>query len=646
MNDERMRQVESIFCGAVDLEGPRLEAYLSDRCGDDLSLRRYVLNLIDRDQSLKASIFVEQSPSQATAARQKYDSFYGTQLGAFKLTRHLGSGGMGEVFLGIRDDEFEQQAAIKVIRAGIDSEAMAVRFRKEMQFLAALGKHPGITSILDAGTTASGQLFIAMDYVDGQPINEYCDSNRLGIRERLRLFCRACDAVQFAHQNAVLHRDLKPSNLLVAASGQPILIDFGVAKVIEEQNAIDAEQQRTQHQPFTPGYASPEQLQGQPTTTATDVYALGVILYELLSGHTPHALAGRSLAETVKLVCETDPTKPSNASTNTVDVRRDDPEAEELPLVVTPEELAELRSLGSRSVQSELRGDLDRIVLKAMDRDVDQRYATVEQLTDDIQRFLSGHPVYAQRNSWGYRAKKYVRRNAWQVTAAAAFVLMLVSGVAITSRLAFVANRSAAAEREQRAIASRAAEVAVNAAQAEKEQRVLAEKRERTANEILEIFDDLLASADPRKTGRPDYAVRDLVGELVKELDSKSVDDPVVKARLHQSIASALVATGDYRAAVRHLREAKWLLFNNLGPSHVATLAATLRHCQTLMLNQDPKVAIRLLERIVDMNDPVREQDPDWNLLQFRDRPGNDFRCSVSSQQCSVRHHDYRRPLS
>ncbi|MEL6105841.1 MAG: serine/threonine-protein kinase [Planctomycetota bacterium] len=625
MTTEREQQVQSLFCEVIQVDISRRHSFLEERCGDDASLKSAVLKLLEQDQQLGETAFLEASP--AGIPQLVHEDLCGNQLGAFKLMKHLGSGGMGEVYLGTRDDEFKQQAAVKVIRTGIKSEASAGRFRKEMQFLAALGRHSGITNILDAGVTDSGQWFIAMEYVDGQPINQYCDSKRLGIRDRLRLFCTACDAVQFAHQNAVLHRDIKPSNLLVTDSGEPKLIDFGVAKLMLDQDAPETSKDQTQHQPMTPGYASPEQLEGQHATTASDVYALGVILYELLVGHLPHPLAGCSLAEMVRLVCDTDPATPSRTVTSVAKERGGDRLTNGSTGVTNPQQLAEFRGLTSSRLQSELRGDLDRIVMKAVDREVDQRYATVEQLTADIERYLSGHPVKAQQNSFGYRAKKYIRRNAWGVTAAAAFVLLLVGSVVVTSRLAFVANQSAKAEREQRVLASQAADAereqrlrANQLAEAERQQRLLAEKREKTAHKTVDVFNQLLISSNPHFSTTTKVSAKELIESFARSLNAKTVEDPVIEARLLQSLSSACIGTGDYKTAHEKIQQAIELFKEQVGENHFFTASAMLRSAQNFLLDSKLDLARERFEEIITISEKALQEgttelDSSWNIL-------------------------------
>ncbi len=591
MSTQKLKTVESLFAAALGLEGEQLENFLAENCGDDTALRESIIELLGHDRKLKSSSFLEpSSPIEMPPPDADHESFIGQQLGAFTLTRHIGSGGMGYVYLGVRDDDFKQQAAIKIIRTGVAGEKMARRFRKEMQFLAALGKHPNITSILDAGATEDGQLYIAMEYVDGLNINEYCNTHRIGTRERLELFCKACEAVQFAHQNAILHRDLKPGNLLITPEGKPMLIDFGVAKLNANESASDSHRTQTQNQPFTPGYASPEHFGSQSVTTASDVYSLGAVLYELLAGKPPHCVDGKPLAETIKLICDTDPSKPSS-----------------VPL---SHEFVTARGVSLKRLKNELRGDLDRIVIKAIDRDIDRRYPTVQQLTEDVQRFLDGKPVKAQPDSLGYRLKKYVRRNALAVMTAIAFVLMLLVAIGITSRLAVVARSAALAEREQASLAKLSAD-------SEREQRIIAEKQEQNAKKVIEIFDRFTASSDPRKTGDPDYPARQLFKEFADDLQERSVEDPLVEARLLQSLASALTGLGDYRAARPKAEKAASLLSEHLGPKHRSTLAAKLLVARVLLLNHAPRMAADALRQVIAMDDPAQKDDPDWNLIQF-----------------------------
>ncbi|KAA1260448.1 Serine/threonine-protein kinase PrkC [Rubripirellula obstinata] len=651
MSAERLERIESIFRVAIELDGTgrdgtEMDSYLAQQCGNDIELKQSVLSLIERDRELENSAFLEQPTSRPLDATVGHGVMCGKRLGAFELIRHIGSGGMGDVYLGVRDDEFKQQAAVKLIRLGVDGEKITKRFRSEMQFLATLGTHPGITSILDAGATDTEQLYIAMDYVDGLRINEYCDTKRLTIRDRLRLFCKACEAVQFAHQNAVLHCDLKPSNLLVTAEGQPMLIDFGVAKLTADAAVSSPALTQTLQHAFTPGYASPEQINGQCETTATDVYSLGVILYELLSGRQPHRMDGRSLAETVKLTCDITPAKPSSAVKQIVNVLPGDEPSADSNAESTPAMLGELRGVGSKRLQYDLRGDLDRIIMKAIDKQVERRYATVEQLTEDIQRFLDGKPVKAQPDRLGYRVKKFVRRNAVAVTLAASFLLMLLLGITITSRLALVERRAAEAAQTQRLLA-------IISAGSDRELRSIAEKREKTANEVAELFDEILVAIAPQQTdkqqtseqrtdkqpaGERDFQARTLIQQFTERFESRDFDDPVIEARLHQSLASASIATGDFANARKDIRRAVRLFQTSLGQSHPATIGAILRDGQLSLLLCEFTKANRELSKIVAMEGSCSGSDPELSSLQFAAYLGLSESESGQGRHCEAVH--------
>jgi non-specific serine/threonine protein kinase/serine/threonine-protein kinase len=336
------------------------------------------------------------------------------QLGPYRLVRQLGEGGMGAVFLATRDDaEFERKVAIKLIRPGAGSEALVARFLRERQILASM-QHPNIARLLDGGTS-SGQPYLVMDYVEGQRLDRYCDEGRLAIRDRLKLFRKVCAPVHYAHQNLVIHRDLKPSNILVGADGEPKLLDFGIATLLQSDNLSDL---TAVHGLFvSPQYASPEQLRGQRTTVASDVYSLGVILYELLCGCHPFQADTSSTADLVAAVVKNDPRLPSMAGT----IAATAPESAKV---------AECRGEKADRLQRMLRGDLDSIVLKALARKPAERYGSIEELSADIGRYLEGRPVNAVEGTAAYRSGKFVRRHKLGVAAAAALALSLMSGLA------------------------------------------------------------------------------------------------------------------------------------------------------------------------------------------------------------------------
>jgi len=329
------------------------------------------------------------------------DPLLGRRLGAYRLLQRLGEGGMGAVYLAEREGEFRRRVAVKLVRATLATSEVLARFQRERQTLAALS-HPNIVTLLDGGATEEGAPYLVMEHVEGARIDDYCTQRRLTLAEKLRLFLEVCAAVQYAHQNLVIHCDLKPGNILVTADGVPKLLDFGIAKLLVPQAAeLNGQVTQAGLRPFTPDFASPEQLRGEPVTTVTDVYALGVIFYLLLSGQSPHPLRTYSPAELVEVICRQEPPRPSSL------VPADHPE--------------KLRRL--------LEGDLDAILLKALRKQPRERYSSVEQLAADIRRRLEGRPVSARQGTLRYRAVKFVLRNQVPVAAGALAAAALLAGV-------------------------------------------------------------------------------------------------------------------------------------------------------------------------------------------------------------------------
>jgi len=331
------------------------------------------------------------------------------RIGHYRVRRELGRGGMGTVYLAERDEPgLRKTVAVKVVSRGMDSAFVLRRFRTERQILAGL-EHPGIARLYDGGTTDEGLPYFVMEYVDGEDLVAYCDRHHLPVRTRLQLFLRVCEAVQYAHQGLVVHRDLKPSNILVTAAGEPKLLDFGIAKLLGPQVGEESEDQTASVvRLLTPDFASPEQVRGDRVTTASDVYALGVVLYEVLSGRRPYRLKGGTAAQLERAILERDVQAPSTAL--------------------------------ARDLRRQLRGDLDNVVLKALRKDPAERYATAAELADDVRRYLDGFPVRAAPDRPAYRIAKFLRRHRTAVTAGAAVVLSLVAGLGIALRQARVAE--------------------------------------------------------------------------------------------------------------------------------------------------------------------------------------------------------------
>jgi tetratricopeptide (TPR) repeat protein/tRNA A-37 threonylcarbamoyl transferase component Bud32 len=415
-------------------------------------------------------------------------------IGPYRVERELGRGGMGVVFLAWRSDQhYRKQVAIKLLHGSMQSEEMRRRFRMERQVLADL-EHPNIARLLDGGETEQGDPYIVLEYVrEGIPIHRYCDEKRLGLEERLRLFRVVCTAVQYAHQHLVVHRDLKPGNMLVTPEGEVKLLDFGIAKLLFPQfGGEDIARTETGLQAMTPEFASPEQIRGQPISVASDVYTLGVVLYQLLTGELPFGTRANGLPELVAEVCEREPRRPSSAV--------EDPAPP--PDGIGRREPGIVQAEGRRRLARRLAGDLDNIILMALRKEPGRRYASVDQLSEDLRRFLEGLPVMARPATAGYRAAKFVQRNKRGVAAAALILMTLVGGIVATAREARKAE-------EQRVLAEQMALLA-------KENQVRAEQKAREAKTKAEEAQRQRTVADRR------YAdIRQLAGDFLIEFDSQ-----------------------------------------------------------------------------------------------------------------------------
>ncbi len=399
----RYRLLESIFHEVCALDPRQREAALQSVCGEDPALLAEVRSLLassDEELRLVQQRAVTRQEVTATAAR-------GRRLGPYEIDRLLGRGGMGSVYLAHRaDGQFDQQVAIKLVDLPLASDLFRERFRVERQILASL-VHPFIARLLDGGVADSGELFLAMEYVDGVAITDYCAAHALAVPERLRLFLEVLSAVQFAHQNLIVHRDLKPDNILIAADGTPRLLDFGTAKLLMPLSG-DPAADLTQlgFNAFTPNYASPEQILGQPISIGSDVYSLGVLLYVLLTGENPYEMSNVSTGELVRVVCGVVPRRPGATS---------------CPF-------------------GRIDADLDSIVLKALRKDPQERYPTAESLATDIRAYLDRRPVAARRGNFRYRAGKFVQRNRWGLAGASLLLVTLVAGSAGVAWQAHIAR--------------------------------------------------------------------------------------------------------------------------------------------------------------------------------------------------------------
>jgi WD40 repeat protein/tRNA A-37 threonylcarbamoyl transferase component Bud32 len=423
MKPERWEQIERLYFAARERAPGLHAAFLDQACAGDESLRQEVESLLASDE--QAGDFLN-TPALKIAmdeiADEQARSLVGRQLGHYRLLSQLGAGGMGEVYLAERaDDQYRKQVAIKLVKRGMDTDNILRRFRHERQILAALD-HPNIARLLDGGVSEDGLPYFVMEFIAGRPITEYCDSHQLSTEARLKLFRQVCDAVHYAHQNLVVHRDLKPGNILVTEEGAPRLLDFGIAKVFNPELAsptldLTAPEIRL----MTPEYASPEQVRGEPITTASDIYSLGVVLYELLTGHHPYRTRNVRLSEIIRIVCEKEPEKPSAIIGRVEEIPGADG-----PRPITPESVGQTREGQSEKLRRRLAGDVDNIVLMALCKEPQRRYGSVMQFSEDVRRHLEGLPVIARKDTLGYRSAKFLQRHKAGVAATALFLTLVI----------------------------------------------------------------------------------------------------------------------------------------------------------------------------------------------------------------------------
>jgi eukaryotic-like serine/threonine-protein kinase len=512
MDSERWKQIQEIFADAGELEGGERAAMLEARCGGDAELRREVESLLGAEWSATDLIEGAVASEARLASAGLPDELAGRMFGPYRVVRRLGQGGMGDVYLASRaDDQYQKFVAIKVVRGGA-SPNLLERFRYERQILADLD-HPNIARLLDGGVTVNGLPYLVMEYVDGLEIEAYCDQNRLSSKRRLRLFIDVCAAVEYAHRNLVVHRDIKPSNILVTSEGVPKLLDFGIAKLLRNEEDADHGLTRTGMQLLTPDYASPEQVKGEPITTATDVYSLGVLLFELMTGHRPYAARDTSLGAVGMAICESQPPKPSRAIL--------EPQGEAA-------RIAAERGANPKRLRRELAGDVDSIILTALRKEPERRYASAGQFAEDIRRHIEGLPIRASEDSWSYRTGKFVRRHK--------------IGVAFAALLAIVLMASAAALYLQNLRVARERDAAVT--------------ERRTADETVSFFLDLFRLADPGETRGNAITAREILDKGAERIRTELKSQPAVQASMMEAIAQVYENLGLEDKAAPLLRAA------------------------------------------------------------------------------------------
>ena len=546
MTPERFGKIKALFLDACDLDPEDRVVFLEEHCGSDASLRADVeAMLAEHDPVAHATPTGDDAPTPESGPTLRRGEATDqpdmpATIGPYRVVREIGRGGMGLAYLGVRDDgQFKRRVAIKVVKRGMDSEEILARFELERQVLASLN-HPNIARLYEGGLTDDGRPYFVLEYVEGLPIDRYCDVNRLDIPQRLELFRGVCAAVHYAHQNLVVHRDLKPGNIIVTGEGVPKLLDFGIAKLINpELSLLVKDPTAPALRLMTPEYASPEQVRGGMISTASDVYSLGVLLYELLTGHQPYRLRSRIQAELVRVICEIEPDRPSTALSRVEEVDRvethDTGGTELTSHTITPDSVSRTRGDRIDRLRRQLSGDLDNIILMAMRKEPQRRYTSAEQLADDIRRHVELKPVLARPDELWYRAGKFTRRHRGALATTGLFVLALVVGLVVTSRL----YRDAARARDEATLAR----------EAEATQREAAEAYFAEAIELSEFFmRELNVEIDKRGAveGRRRMADRALVS-------LQSLHDPAANdARLGAMVAGMYVSLGDIQGGDRN----------------------------------------------------------------------------------------------
>ncbi|MBB6095039.1 serine/threonine-protein kinase [Povalibacter uvarum] len=523
--NENDPKFESIVLQAQAL-GPRERAdFVRKACGaDETLLSRVMMVLQDEGSADWHDIEAEETAGVAV------EPVEGQRLGPYRIVRKLGSGGMGDVYLAERaDEEYNQVVAIKLVRAGAFTPQVQGRLRTERQILARL-QHPNIARLLDGGRAPDGTPYLVMEYIDGEPIDAYCDRRRLTLAERIALVRTVCSAVHYAHQNLIVHRDLKPNNILITASGEVKLLDFGIAKLLDTRHSAHTlAMTHIDYRVMTPAHASPEQVRGDTITTASDVYVLGVLLYELLCGRKPFHLVGSRLTDMERIICEQEAALPSAM----VDRTASESQQTLASIVAT-------RSTTPTRLRKELRGDLDNIVMMAMRKNPSRRYNSAEQLSADLQRHLDGEPVIATSDRWIYRTRKFVARHTVAVSLSAAAIVTLIIFATIT----YIQARHIARERD-----------------------VVAAERAR-AEQVSSFLVELFELSDPSRSRGNQVTARELLDIGARRVNVGLTDQPETRATLLGTIGRVYSSLGLYPDSVGLLEEALASRIAIHGPEH------------------------------------------------------------------------------
>ena len=573
---ERWALVERLFDEAMELQAHSRHEFLRNACEDDTELLSYLQGLVADNSSVEADIeqtIVDTLTRAFGEPDGDGDSIRGEMIGPYRVERLIGAGGMGMVYLAERaDQQFEQQVAIKLGRHRLVDPQTELRFRNERQILADLD-HPNIGRLLDGGTTRDGTPYLVMEFIDGVRIDTYCDTNALGIVERLRLFQTICAAVHHAHQNLIVHRDIKAPNILVTDDGTPKLLDFGIAKLTDTAGTMTDGITREGAVILTPENAAPEQVMGQTATTATDTYALGLLLHVLLTGLRAHpideTMTPREFAE---LICSRSVPRPSQRLVAEYDEARNSGDDAALHAL---ERMAADRRSRPDKLARRLRGDLDTIILNALRKDPLRRYRSVSALSDDIELHLKSMPIVARADSWGYRTSRFLKRHYAAVSAAAAVGIMLLS----FSVVVFLQNQRIAEERD-------------------------------TAREVSQFLEDIFMSQDPARARGADVTADEILAAGAERIQQDLGGRPEIQSTLMGTIGRVYYSLGAYEPSIEMLEEALRLREQTYGRTHPSVAVARNDLAETLIRLAQYDRAQALLLAALDANRTHPETSP------------------------------------
>ena len=515
----RWQQIQSLFEQVVDSGTGERAAYLARACGDDMELRSSVESLLKSDCRTEDPLLQAIGQAAESLLEDHQDRLIGTRVGPYRIVSILGHGGMSTVYRGERDEsQYQQTVAIKVLQHATLHPRLRNRLHSERHILATLD-HPSIARLIDSGDLEDGTPYLVMEHVDGESIDSYCDNRTLFIRERLELFVQVCAAVQYAHRNLVVHRDIKPSNIFVTAEGAPKLLDFGIAKLLAPESLSHTlPVTRLQERILTPENAAPEQVLGRPITTATDIYALGVLLYQLVTGRSPYRLLSYSQLQLERAICMDDPPRPSQMVIAKLGNQTD----------ADRSRISDRRGLSPQRLRSRLSGDLDAIIAMAMRKEPDRRYPSVEALADDLNRHLLGQPVRARHGDWRYNTAKFLRRHLLIVggVTAAFLGLALLAGVTLWENHRIELAREATAQERDR------------------------------AQQVSAFLVDVFSQADPFNAQGKEPTAKDLLDQGAAKIRGNLALQPEVHAELLESIGLAYRHQGLSDRAIPLLEQA------------------------------------------------------------------------------------------